>query len=84
MLDSVVQSAPNIEQPSYEADQIQISGSFTESEAKDLALVLRYGSLPVKLEPQTVQTVSPTLGEDSLQAGLVAGLPRRSRSCAST
>ncbi len=73
VLDSVVQSAPNIEQPSYEADQIQISGTFSQSEAKDLALVLRYGSLPVTLEPQTVQTVSPTLGEDSLRAGLLAG-----------
>lgn len=74
VLDSEVQSAPNIQQPSFEADQIQISGSFTESEAKDLALVLRYGSLPVTLEAQTVQTVSPTLGEDSLRAGLAAGL----------
>jgi preprotein translocase subunit SecD len=73
-LDSVVQSAPEIQQPSFERDQIQISGSFTEGEAKDLALVLRYGSLPVNLEPQTVQTVSPTLGEDSLRAGLIAGL----------
>ena len=36
--------------------------------------MLRYGSLPVTLEPQTVQTVSPTLGEDSLKAGLAAGL----------
>ena len=38
--------------------------------------MLRYGSLPVNLEPQTVQTVSATLGEDSLQAGLAAGLAR--------
>lgn len=74
VLDSQVKSAPNIEQPSYEADQIQISGSFSQAEAKDLALVLRYGSLPVTLEAQTVQTVSPTLGEDSLKAGLAAGL----------
>lgn len=74
VLDSVVKSAPAIEQPSYEADQIQITGSFGESDAKDLALVLRYGSLPVSLEPQTVQTVSPTLGRDSLEAGLIAGL----------
>jgi preprotein translocase subunit SecD len=74
VLDSVVQSAPTIQQASFERDQIQISGSFTEGEAKDLALVLRYGSLPVNLEPQTVQTVSPTLGEDSLRAGLIAGL----------
>jgi preprotein translocase subunit SecD len=74
VLDSQVKSAPNIQQPSFEADQIQISGSFSSSEAKDLALVLRYGSLPVTLEAQTVQTVSPTLGEDSLKAGLAAGL----------
>jgi preprotein translocase subunit SecD len=73
-LDSVVQSAPTIQQAAFERDQIQISGSFSEREAKDLALVLRYGSLPVNLEPQTVQTVSPTLGEDSLRAGLIAGL----------
>jgi preprotein translocase subunit SecD len=74
VLDSVVQSAPTIQQPSYEADQIQISGSFTESEAKDLALVLRYGSLPVELERQSVQTVSASLGDDSLRAGIIAGI----------
>ncbi len=74
VLDSRVVSAPTIQQPSFERDQIQITGSFTESEAKDLALVLRYGSLPVTLETQTVQTVSPTLGKDSLKSGLLAGL----------
>ncbi len=45
-----------------------------EQEAKDLALVLRYGALPVTLERQEVQKISPTLGEDSLQAGIRAGL----------
>ncbi|HEX5366312.1 MAG TPA: protein translocase subunit SecD [Acidimicrobiales bacterium] len=74
VLDSVVQSAPRITQPSYEADQIQISGSFTERQAKDLALVLRYGSLPVELERQSVQTVSASLGDDSLHAGILAGV----------
>jgi preprotein translocase subunit SecD len=74
VLDSVVQSAPSINEPSYEADQITISGSFSESEAKDLALVLRYGSLPVELERQSVQTVSASLGDDSLRAGIIAGL----------
>jgi preprotein translocase subunit SecD len=74
VLDSVVKSAPTIQAPSFAADDIAITGEFTESDAKDLALVLRYGSLPVTLEPQTVQTVSPTLGEDSLRAGLAAGL----------
>jgi protein-export membrane protein SecD/preprotein translocase SecF subunit len=74
VLDSNVVSAPSISEPSYKRDQIQISGSFSQTEAKNLALVLRYGSLPVNLEPQTVQTVSPTLGSDSLRAGLLAGL----------
>lgn len=74
VLDSVVQSAPQIQDPSYSRDQIQISGNFTESEAKDLALVLRYGSLPVELERQTVQTVSASLGSDSLRAGIFAGI----------
>ena len=75
VLDSVVQSAPTIQTASFETDDISdLRRASRESEAKDLALVLRYGSLPVTLEPQTVQTVSPTLGEDSLQAGLAAGL----------
>jgi preprotein translocase subunit SecD len=74
VLDSVVQSAPSITEASYTADQISISGDFGESEAKDLALVLRYGSLPVELERQSVQTVSATLGDDSLRAGIIAGI----------
>jgi preprotein translocase subunit SecD len=74
VLDSIVQSAPSISQPSYQRDQMQISGQFTESEAKDLALVLRYGSLPVELERQSVQTVSASLGDDSLRAGIIAGV----------
>jgi preprotein translocase subunit SecD len=74
VLDSVVQSAPTINEPSYSKDDITISGSFGEDEAKDLALVLRYGSLPVELERQSVQTVSASLGEDSLRAGIIAGL----------
>ncbi|HEY6696898.1 MAG TPA: protein translocase subunit SecD [Acidimicrobiales bacterium] len=74
VLDSVVQSAPTINEPTYSKDDITISGSFSEGEATDLALVLRYGSLPVELERQSVQTVSASLGEDSLRAGIIAGL----------
>jgi preprotein translocase subunit SecD len=74
VLDSVVQSAPEIQAASYSRDQIQISGDFSEDEAKDLALVLRYGSLPIELERQSVQTVSASLGEDSLRAGVIAGI----------
>jgi preprotein translocase subunit SecD len=73
VLDSTVQSAPTIQAPRFERDQIRITGEFSEGEAKDLALVLRYGALPIELERQTVQTVSATLGEDSLRAGLIAG-----------
>ena len=73
-LDSVVQSAPQVQAASYKRDQIQITGAFSEREAKDLALVLKYGSLPVELERQTVQTVSASLGEDSLRAGIFAGI----------
>jgi preprotein translocase subunit SecD len=71
-LDGVVQSAPTIQQAEF-GGEAQITGDFSESEARNLALVLRYGSLPVQLEPQTVQTVSPSLGRDSLNAGLLAG-----------
>ena len=45
-----------------------------EQEAQDLSVVLRYGSLPVAFEQSSVQTVSATLGTDSLRAGLIAGL----------
>ena len=73
VLDATVASAPTIQTPEFQADQVQITGDFTEAEAKDLALVLRFGALPVQLEQQSVSTVSATLGRDSLRAGLIAG-----------
>jgi len=45
-----------------------------QEEAQDLTTVLRYGSLPVAFERSAVQKVSATLGEDSLRAGLLAGI----------
>jgi preprotein translocase subunit SecD len=77
-LDGVVQSAP-ITQPTQSAfssfnGQVQISGSFTQSSAQQLAIALQYGSLPVALKALTTQTVSPTLGSSSLRAGLGAGI----------
>jgi preprotein translocase subunit SecD len=71
-LDGVVQSAPQINAQQFNG-RGEITGNFTQTQAKDLALVLKYGSLPVQLQPQTVETVSATLGKDSLSAGLVAG-----------
>lgn len=73
-LDGRVESAPTINSPSFAADQISISGSFDEGAAKDLALVLRYGALPVELEAQQTQTVSASLGKDALDAGVTAGI----------
>jgi preprotein translocase subunit SecD len=73
VLDSEVVSAPTIETASFTRDQIQISGSFDQSEAKDLANVLKFGALPVPFEIQQTQEVSATLGSDSLKAALIAG-----------
>ncbi|MDP8976720.1 MAG: protein translocase subunit SecD [Actinomycetota bacterium] len=73
VLDGVVQSAPTIQQAKFEGSG-EITGNFSEREAKDLALVLRFGALPVELKPETVQTVSASLGRDSLKAGVGAGL----------
>jgi preprotein translocase subunit SecD len=77
-LDGQVISAP-ITQPTQSSwssfdGNVQISGSFSENQAKTLATDFTYGALPVKLNKLTVETVSPTLGKASLQAGLIAGL----------
>ncbi|MDQ1374773.1 MAG: preprotein translocase subunit SecD, partial [Actinomycetota bacterium] len=76
VLDGVVQSAPTITSQNFNgrASITGGTGGFKEGEAKDLALVLRYGALPVTLRQETVQTVSASLGKDSLHAGLVAGM----------
>jgi len=77
-LDGIVQSAPII-QPTQSAftsfaGQGQISGgNITEASAKNLALAMQFGSLPVRLNPLTTETVSPTLGRSALKAGLGAG-----------
>lgn len=73
VLDGVVQSAPSVNQPSFTGG-VDITGAFSESEARDLARVLKSGALPVRLEVQAVQLVSPTLGDDSLRAAVVAGI----------
>jgi preprotein translocase subunit SecD len=77
-LDGVVQSAPLIQpgQTSFTsfAGSGEISGSFTQASAKNLAIAMQFGSLPVRLNALTTRTVSPTLGHSSLVAGLGAGL----------
>jgi preprotein translocase subunit SecD len=73
VLDGVVVSAPRFNEPIL-GGQAQIEGDFTAEEARDLANVLKYGALPVTLEPVDITTVSPTVGSDQLRAGILAGL----------
>lgn len=73
-IDGFVESAPTVQAANFDRNSITITGAFSEGEAKDLALVLRFGSLPVELTPQESRTVSSTLGEDALDAGITAGI----------
>jgi preprotein translocase subunit SecD len=74
-LDSQVVSAPRINE-AIPGGRTQISGGdppFTAATARQLAGVLKYGSLPLSFEASEAQTVSATLGLTSLRAGLIAG-----------
>jgi preprotein translocase subunit SecD len=73
VLDQEVVSAPTIN-PGITGQNVTISGNFTEKDAGNLALVLRYGSLPLQFVTQTSATVSPSLGKDQLRAGIIAGV----------
>jgi preprotein translocase subunit SecD len=72
VLDGDVVSAPRINEPIF-GGNTQISGQFSQEEARDLAGVLKYGSLPLSFEASNAETVSATLGLASLQASLIAG-----------
>ncbi len=76
VLDGVVQSAPRFQTADFGSGPVEITGSFTQGEAGDLASILQYGALPVKFDEkqQTVESVSPTLGSDQLRSGIAAGL----------
>jgi preprotein translocase subunit SecD len=73
VLDGVAISTPSVTNP-IPGGQAQITGSFTEDEARQLANVLKYGALPVTFETSSVETISPQLGGDQLTAGITAGL----------
>ena len=76
VLDKRLISAPVIQQPITGGD-VSIErggGSFTADEANQLAIQLRYGSLPVPLRVAESSAVGPTLGEDSLQRSAIAGV----------
>ncbi len=73
VLDGSVVSAPVV-QERITGGAAQISGKFTPEEARNLAIMLRAGALPVPVDILENRSVGPTLGADSIQAGLKAGL----------
>ena len=72
VLDGLVVSSPRITE-AIPSGSAQITGSFTQLEAQDLANVLKYGALPLAFDRGEVQQISPTLGANQLNAGLLAG-----------
>jgi preprotein translocase subunit SecD len=72
ILDKRVQSAPRIE--SRIDREGQIAGSFTTEEVNDLSLILRSGALPASMSYLEERVIGPTLGADSIRAGVTASL----------
>ncbi|QFQ95986.1 protein translocase subunit SecD [Streptomyces phaeolivaceus] len=72
VLDDEVVSHPYV-QAAVTGGKAEISGSFTQEEAQNLANMLSYGALPLTFKESSVNTVSPALGDDQLHAGLIAG-----------
>ena len=77
VLDNVMESDPIVDYQQnpngIQGGSAEIDGNFTTQEAKDLALVLNTGALPVTLTVAEQQQVSAVLGKDSLHAGIIAG-----------
>jgi preprotein translocase subunit SecD len=73
ILDNVVLSAPNINEPIL-GGSARIMGNFTVQSANELAIQLRSGSLPVELKVIEERTVGPELGADSIRLGAIASI----------
>ncbi|MDX9991146.1 MAG: protein translocase subunit SecD [Anaerolineales bacterium] len=73
VLDKAVISSPRIETAILDGQGV-ITGNFTSEEANAFAVQLRYGSLPIPLKIVETRIIGPTLGEDSLNKSLIAGL----------
>src|SRR5580765_7614364 len=72
VLDKRVVSAPVIE--GRISDEGRIAGNFTQQEAQDLSLTLRSGALPASLTYLEERTIGPSLGADSIRAGVMASI----------
>jgi SecD/SecF fusion protein len=73
LLDGYVQNAPAVNDAITNGN-VQITGNYTVSQANQLKTILQSGSLPVTLDVATAQVVGPTLGQDSLRAGILVAL----------
>lgn len=72
VLDGEVVSDPSVSQ-ALTGGNAEISGNFNQQSAESLANMLSYGALPLTFKEDSVSTVSPALGTEQLQAGLIAG-----------
>jgi SecD/SecF fusion protein len=72
VLDGQIKSVATIQSALY--NNFQITGSFTSQEATQLALVLKSGSLPIKIKVDEERAIGPTLGADAIRSGAIAAL----------
>ncbi|MFA5840117.1 MAG: protein translocase subunit SecD [Candidatus Margulisiibacteriota bacterium] len=73
VLDGKVISAPNVNEP-IPSGRAQISGSFSVAEVQDLVIKLKAGALPIPVKPVEIRVVGPTLGKDSIDKSMLAGI----------
>ncbi len=73
VMDGKVISAPRVNEPIM-GGEAQITGQFSDNEARDLALMLRAGALPAPLQEIEQRSIGPSLGEDSIKGGLYAAV----------
>ena len=69
IIDDKIRSAPNINEPIL-GGSAQISGDFSPQEAKDLALIIKEGALPVPMNITQERSIGPTLGKESIEKGV--------------
>lgn len=71
VVDNTVYSAPNVNEP-IEGGRSSISGNFSQTDASDLANILKIGKLPAPAKIVSEQTVGPTLGAAAIKGGLMS------------
>ncbi|MGH3359912.1 MAG: protein translocase subunit SecD [Nocardioidaceae bacterium] len=74
VLDDRIISAPEVQDGIQNQGSTQITGDFTQSEADDLATLIKGGALPVPIELTSRQVVGPTLGDEAIEASVEAAI----------